>query len=97
MSPKLREIASQVHDNIEIALWAIILSLTLYFIVFIMPNASRTQTEMQRIRMLEIGAEDAAFCEKLDMKRGTNKYNQCILDIGPFRLNAEKRVLDLVY
>ena len=47
--------------------------------------------------MQEFAAENAAFCEKVDLKRGTNKYNQCLLDTGQFRLNAEKRVLDTVY
>ena len=97
MPAKLREIAGQVQNNIESALCAILFSLTIYFIAFIMPNASRTQTEMQRIRLLEIAAEEGKFCEKLDMKRGTDKYNQCLLNIGQFRLNAEKRVLELVY
>ena len=47
--------------------------------------------------MQEIATENEAFCEKLDLKRGTSKYNQCLLDIGQFRLKVENRVLDYVY
>jgi hypothetical protein len=97
MSPKTREIVSRVYDHVEIALWAILFAFVVYFIVFTMPNVAETQAQRERIRVQETAAENAAFCEKLDIKRGTNKYDQCLLDIGQFRLNAEKRVLDTVY
>jgi hypothetical protein len=97
MSPKTREIVSRVYDHVEIALWAILFAFVVYFIVFTMPNVAETQAQRERIRVQEIAAENEAFCEKLDLRRGTTNYNQCLLDIGQFRLNAEKRVLDFVY
>jgi hypothetical protein len=97
MSPKTRETVSRVYDHIEVALWAILFAFVIYFIAFVMPDVSETQAQRQIIRVQEIVAENEAFCEKLDLKRGTSKYNQCLLDIGQFRLNAEKRVLDFVY
>jgi hypothetical protein len=97
MSPKTREIVSRFYDHIEVALWAILFAFVIYFIAFVMPNVSETQAQREIIRVHEIVAENEAFCEKLDIKRGTNSYNQCLLDIGQFRLNAEKRVIDFVY
>jgi hypothetical protein len=96
-SSKTREIVNRAHDHAEIALWAILLSFVIYFFVFILPNVSETQAQRERIRVQQNAAEHAAFCEKLDIKRGTTKYDQCLLDIGQFRFNAEKRVLDIVY
>jgi hypothetical protein len=97
MSPKTRETVSRVYDHIEVALWAILFAFVLYFVAFVMPNVLETQAQREIIRVQEIAAENEAFCEKLDIKRATNKYNQCLLDIGQFRLKAEKRVLDFVY
>jgi hypothetical protein len=97
MSPQTTKIVSRVYDHVETALWAILFAFVLYFIGFVMPNVSETQAQRQIIRVQEIAAENEVFCEKLDIKRGTNKYNQCLLDIGQFRLNAEKRVIDFVY
>jgi hypothetical protein len=94
---KTREIINRVSDHAEIALWAILASFVIYFFVFTLPNVSETQAQRERIRVQEIAAENEAFCEKLDLKRGTNKYNQCLLDIGQFRLKAEKRALDILY
>src|SRR5262245_27466199 len=96
-SSKTREIVSRVYDHVEIALWAILLAFVIYFIVFTMPNVSETQAQRERIRVQENAAEDAAICEKLDIKRGTTKYDQCLLEIGQFRFNVEKRFVDTVY
>ena len=97
MSPKTREIVSRVYDQVEVALWAILFAFVIYFIAFVLPDISETQAQRQIIRVQEIAAENEAFCEKLDLKRGTSKYNQCLLDIGQFRLKAEKRALDILY
>jgi len=97
MSPKTRETVSRVYDHIEVGLWAILFAFVLYFVAFVMPTVLETQAQREIIRVQEIAAENEAFCEKLDIKRATNKYNQCLLDIGQFRLKAEKRVLDFVY
>ena len=97
MSPKTREVVSRVYDHLEVALWAILFAFVIYFIAFVLPDISQTQAQRQIIRVQEIAAENETFCEKLDLKRGTSKYNQCLLDIAQFRLNTEKRVLDSIY
>jgi hypothetical protein len=97
MSPKIRKAASRVSDHIETALWAMLVALVIYFVFFLFPNIPEAQAQMERIRVQEIAAENASFCERLDIKRGTDRYNQCLLDIGQFRLKVEKRVLDYVY
>jgi hypothetical protein len=37
-------------------------------------------------------AEDVSYCEKFGMKVGTEKHNQCLLDLGEFRMKVEKRM-----
>src|SRR5262249_8127112 len=96
-SNKVWEIVTRINDNLETPLWAILLAFVIYSFVFIIPNVSETQAHRERVRLREIAAENAAFCEKLNMRRATDKYNQCLLDVGQFRLSVEKRVLDIVY
>jgi hypothetical protein len=96
-SNKVWEIVTRLSDNAEAFFWAILLAGVIYSIVFIIPTVSETQKQREIIRVQEITAENAAFCEKLDIKRGADKYNQCLLDIGQFRLKVEKHVLDIVY
>jgi len=96
-SKKIWEIVSGTNDTVDTALWAVVLAFAIYAIVFIIPNASENQAQSEKIRIGKVAEENALICEKLDMKRGNAKHSQCLLDIGQFRLNVEKRVLDLTY
>jgi hypothetical protein len=94
MSRKIREIASRVYDNIEIAMWAMLFAFVIYVITFVLPKLPEIQAQRTRVRVEEIGAENASLCEKLSIKRGIEKYNQCLLDVGEFRSKVEKRAND---
>ena len=94
MSPKVREIASRVHTNIEIALYATLFAFVVYFIIFVLPNLPEIQAQNARVRVEEIGAENASLCEKLSIKPGADGYNQCLLDVGEVRWKVEKRIYD---
>src|SRR5689334_8325013 len=94
MSPKIRLIASRVYTNIESALWAMLFAFVIYFITFVLPKLPEIQAQSARVRVEEIVAENASLCEKLSIKRGADKHNQCLLDVGEFRWKVEKRVYD---
>lgn len=94
MSMKIREIASRIHDNIEIAVWAMLFAFVIYFITFVVPKLPEIQAHNARVRVEEISAENASLCEKLSIKRGTDRHNQCLLDVGDFRWKVEKRIYD---
>ena len=94
MSPKIREIASRVHTNIETAMWAMLFAFVIYFITFVLPKLPEIQAQNAIVRLVEIGAENESFCEKLSIKRGTATYSQCLLDVGEFRSKVEKRIYD---
>jgi hypothetical protein len=91
---KTREIVSRVYDNVEIALWAMLLAFVIYFVAFILPKLPEIQAQQERIRVEEIGVENASLCEELGTKRGADKYNQCLLAVGAFRAKVEKRLND---
>jgi len=94
MSSKLWEIASRIYDNIEIAMWSTLFAFVIYFITLVLPGLPEIQAQIARTRAEEIRAENASLCEKLGIKTGTDKYNRCLLDVGEFRFNVEKRLSD---
>lgn len=94
MSPKIREIARRIHHNIETALWAALFAVVVYFIIFVFPKMPEIQAQNARVEAIEIAAENASLCGKLHIKRGTDDYNQCLLDVGEFRLKVGKRISD---
>jgi hypothetical protein len=94
MSPKFWEITRRIHHNVEIALAAILFAFVIYLTIFVIPKIPEIQAQFARVRAQEISAENAWLCENLNIKRGTDKYGQCLLHVGQFRLRAEKRVYD---
>jgi hypothetical protein len=93
-SSKLLEIIASVHHNVELALWAVLLAFVIYFGIFVAPRLPAIAARNQRIRVQEIAAENALLCKKFDRRAGTEKYNQCLLDVGAFRFKIEKRIYD---
>jgi|SRR6516225_3917772 hypothetical protein len=93
-SSKVREIALRAYDIGETALYATAFALVIYFLAVILPDLPENNARMERVRTIEIAAENALFCEELGTKRGTDQYNQCLLDVGAFRLKVEKRIFD---
>jgi hypothetical protein len=88
------EKVGRLYDNVEAALWATLLAFVLYFTVFIIPKLPEIRARNERVRVQEIFAENELYCEKLGMKLGTEKHNQCLLDLGEFRMHVEKRLRD---
>jgi hypothetical protein len=57
-------------------------------------NAAGLLGRAQIIRIQQIAAEHAYYCEKLEMKAGTPKHNQCLLYLGEFRQKVGNRFAD---
>lgn len=91
MSTKIMELAKRVHRNVEVVLWATLLTFVIYVMIFVLPRIPEVQAQNAIVRVQEISAENAWLCEKLSMERGTDRYNQCLLAVGEFRHTVEKR------
>jgi hypothetical protein len=64
-------------------------------LVLLSPDSAETNVlHGRRIQAEEIAAENASICETLGTIRGTEKYNQCLLDVWAFRVKVEKRFND---
>ena len=94
---RVRKIVERAYDNVKIALCAALFAFVMYFIAFIIPNLRMISAQNQIIRLKEITSENASICEKLGMKLGTEKYNQCLLDVGAYRLKVETHIYEAFY
>ena len=94
MSTKFWEVARRIHHNVEVALAATLFAVVIYLAIFVFPKMPEMQAQYARVRAQEISVENDLLCEKLSIKRGTDKYNQCLLDVGAFRLKVETRAYD---
>jgi hypothetical protein len=84
----------RIYDNVEIALWSMMLSFVIYFFVFIVPKLPEIRDWAEQVLAKEIAAENAYYCEKFGMEANTQIYEQCLLDLGDFRLKVENRIYD---
>jgi len=82
------------NDQTEIALWSLGLSAIICFAAFTIPRLPEILARAKRIRAQEIAAEYAYYCEKFGFNPRAQKYEQCLLDLGEFRLKVEKRIAD---
>jgi hypothetical protein len=91
-STQIWKIVGRVYDDVESALWAILFAFVIYFIIFIVPRLSEIRAQNLKHLSDEIAAENASYCAKLGMKDDAQKYRQCLMKLGDFRLKVEKRV-----
>lgn len=94
MSIKFWDLARRIHRNVELALWAMLFASAIYLTIFVLPKLPEIQAHNAIVRLQEISAENAALCEKLSIKRGSDTYNQCLLAVGEFRGKVEKRAYE---
>jgi hypothetical protein len=77
MNPdKIWESVSRIYDQVEIALWALLLSGASCFFAFTAPNFPQIRARVEGIRAQEIAAENAYYCEKLGLKAATQKFSR---------------------
>jgi Na+/H+ antiporter NhaC len=90
-SNRVWELIGHVYNNVYAALWATLLAFVIYLGIFVIPMMPSIQ-EHQRVRAQEIADENALYCKKLNMKVGTQAFNECLLVLGDFRLKVEQRI-----
>jgi hypothetical protein len=91
-SNRVWELISHVYDNVHAALWAALLAFVIYLGIFVIPMLPSIREQYQRVRAQEIADENVLYCNKLNMKMGTQAYNECLLVLGDFRLKVEQRI-----
>jgi hypothetical protein len=91
-SYKILDIVGRVYDNVEIALWAILLAFVVFMAVFVVPMLPKLRAQYQQARAQQIAEETALYCQKLNVKAGTQGYGHCLLVLGEFRHKVEQRI-----
>ncbi len=92
-SKTLWKTAGRVYDNVEAALWTLLIIFLIYFFVFVVPKLPDLWARNEAIRVLEIASENGSYCARLGVDRSAEKYNQCLLVLGEFRSKIEKRII----
>jgi hypothetical protein len=94
MSPKALAVIQRIYDEVHAALWALLGAGLLLFLVVILPTLPAHRANAERLRALQIAAENRNYCEKWGMLAGTRRYAQCMLDLGELRISIARQLAD---
>ncbi len=85
---------SAVYNMVHLALWSLLISSVVFFCVFWLPRLPQLRAKIEAERILQIQAENDAYCDKWGLPRGTQKHEQCIVDLQGLRTEIERRASD---
>jgi hypothetical protein len=89
---RIRTFVLHIYDNVHLGLWAMLIAGLIVFAVFDAPNLLAGRVRYENIRANEIQNEDAFYCQKWGMGRGSPRFKDCMSDLEQFRRSIEKRL-----
>jgi hypothetical protein len=95
--PTRAHLIGSIYDTVHRALWALLTAFVIFFCIFMLPNVPQYRAKMEAARILEIQAENSAYCEKWGFAPGTQKHHGCILDLQGLRAEIEQRASDDIF
>jgi hypothetical protein len=87
-----RTIAGKVYDHVNMALWASLCAVIIFFVLFVAPNVSAYNAEYETDRATQHEIEHDFYCRRWGMLPGTTRYGRCKSDLGQFRRSVEQQV-----
>jgi hypothetical protein len=87
-------VVGKVYDNVEAALWAALVAFVVYFVACIAPYLPEAARGAERARVLQAADDNAAYCEKWGMKRGTREHALCAADLYELRKKIGQQFAD---
>jgi hypothetical protein len=89
---RIRTFVLNVYDNVQFALWAMLIAGLVVFAVFDAPNLLADLARYDGLRANEIQSEDAFYCRKWGMVPGGKHFEGCMSDLQQFRRSVEKQI-----
>jgi hypothetical protein len=81
----------RLYVDIETALWAALTAFVIFFCALILPDIPANVAKAESVRALEIIDENARYCEKWGMTRGTQVHIGCTVDLQQLRNDIAQR------
>ncbi len=87
-------VVGKIYDNVECALWAALLSFTIYFVTCVVPGLPENARRAEIARTLKVADEDRSYCEKWGIGPGTEQHARCTMDLRELRKKIERELAD---
>jgi hypothetical protein len=83
-----------IYDEVNLALWAIAVTLLCYVVIFVLPNVPAARMRVEALRAEQINAENEWYCQRWHMGPATEMHAQCIMDLQQLRTSIENRIAE---
>lgn len=88
-SNRAMKLLRAVHDEVHLALWAMLIAFLIYFAAFVAPKLPEVRAAAEWSRLQKITAENEAYCVKWRMGPGTAMHSECLSDLRQLRADIE--------
>lgn len=85
---------ARLHFEIECALWALLLTGVLFFVVFAAPEIPAIQRRAAAAEAAQFISRCSQYCEKWGLQRGSLRHTECMQDLKQFRAEIETKIGD---
>lgn len=89
---KLRAIVVRLHFEIQCALWAMLLTGALFFVVLVAPEIPAAQRRAAAAEAVQFISQCSTYCEKWGLPRGSLRHVECMQDLKQFRAEIEAKM-----
>ena len=90
----LKAYLARLHFEIECALWAMLLTGVLFFVVFVAPEIPAAQRRAAAAEAVQFISQCSQYCEKWGLPRGSPWHAACMQDLKQFRAEIEAKMGD---
>ena len=91
LSPNSWAIIRSVYDTIHTALWALLISGTVWLLLHI-PQMQDAHARAEAQRVQEVFEENKLYCEKWGMPARSREHVLCMMDLDHIRKDVEQRI-----
>lgn len=91
---RLKAYLARLHFEIECALWAMLLTGVLFFVVFVAPGIPAAQRRAAAAEAVQFISQCSQYCETWGLARGSLQHAVCMQDLKQFRAAIEAKVGD---
>jgi hypothetical protein len=90
----LKATLARLHFEIQCALWAMLLTGVLFFVVLVAPEIPAAQRRAAAAEAAQFISQCSQYCEKWGLSRGSLRHAECMQDLKQFRAEIEEKMDD---
>ena len=86
---RFRPTALRVYEEVNLALWAALIAMLIFFAFFIAPHIPQYQADAEATRLADRERQDTLYCKGWGLDQKSANYTKCMSDLIELRRSIE--------